>query len=174
MLGFAEDGAILEELFTRDGVGTMVSKESYDELRPARLDDLNGIQELIQPLEEQGVLVRRSRELLETELHAFTVNVRDNAIIACAALYPYPQFESAELACFAVDPHYRREGRGDRILEEVVRLAKAQGLKHLFVLTTQTEHWFLERGFELSGHDALPSGKAYNTARNSKVLRKVL
>lgn len=174
MLGFAEDGAILEELFTRDGVGTMVSKESYDELRPARLDDLNGIQELIQPLEEQGILVRRSRELLETELHAFTVNVRDNAIIACAALYPYPQYESAELACFAVDPHYRREGRGDRILEEVGRLAKSLGLKYLFVLTTQTEHWFLERGFELSGHDALPSGKAYNTARNSKVLRKVL
>lgn len=174
ILGYAGDGAILEEMFTRDGVGTMVSEESYDEVREAQLDDLTGIQELIQPLEEQGVLVRRSRELLETELHAFTVNLRDNAIIACAALYPYPEYESAELACFAVHPDYRREGRGDRILDEVTKKAKGQGLKYLFVLTTQTEHWFLERGFELSGHDALPSGKLYDIARNSKVLRKVL
>lgn len=174
LLGYADDGVILEELFTRDGVGIMVSEESYDEVRAAQLNDLNGIQELIQPLEEQGVLVRRSRELLETELHAFTVNLRDNAIIACAALYPYPEYESAELACFVVHPDYQREGRGDRILDEVCLQAKAKGLKYLFVLTTQTEHWFLERGFELSGHDALPSGKLYDTARNSKVLRKVL
>ena len=174
ILDYSEDGAILEELFTRDGVGTMISEESYDEVRPAQLADLNGILELIQPLEQQGVLVRRSRELLETELDAFTVNVRDNAIIACAALYLYPEQGSAELSCFAVAPNYRREGRGDHMLDDICFQAKDLGVRYLFVLTTQTDHWFLERGFELSSHDALPEAKHYDRARNAKVLRKTL
>ncbi|KZY67898.1 MULTISPECIES: amino-acid N-acetyltransferase [unclassified Oleiphilus] len=174
LLSYASDGAILEELFTRDGIGTMVSAESYDEVRAATLDDLNGIQELIQPLEEQGILVRRSREVLETELDAFTVNVRDNAIIACAALYSYPEVGCAELSCFAVDPEYRKEGRGDYMLEEITNQAKAQNLEYLFVLTTQTEHWFLERGFEMSAYSELPDSKQYDVSRKAKVLRKKL
>jgi amino-acid N-acetyltransferase len=173
-LSYVHDGALLEELFTRDGVGAMVSIASYDVIRSAAIDDLNGILELIAPLEEQGILVKRSRELLETELDAFTVNVRDNAIIACAALYPYPDSACGELSCFAVDPAYRREGRGDHILATVVAKAKSLGLKHLFVLTTQTEHWFLERGFELASTSDLPGAKRYNADRNAKVLRKPL
>jgi len=174
LLSYADDGAILEELFTRDGVGAMVSEESYDEVRSAQLSDLNGIQDLIQPLEERGVLVRRSRELLETELDAFTVNVRDNAIIACAALYHYPETNSAELSCFAVDPVYRKEGRGDYMLDEISRQARSLGVESLFVLTTQTEYWFLERGFEMSTYEALPDRKQYDSERNAKVLRKLL
>jgi amino-acid N-acetyltransferase len=173
-LNYAQDGALLEELFTRDGVGAMVSMASYDVIRPAAIDDLNGILELIAPLEEQGVLVKRSRELLETELDAFTVNVRDNAIIACAALYPYPESSCGELSCFAVDPAYRREGRGDHVLATVIDKARQMGLKHLFVLTTQTEHWFLERGFVLANTSDLPGEKGYNANRNAKVLRKPL
>lgn len=173
ILSHEVDGMLLEELFTRDGAGIMVTNEQYDEFRPAELEDLNGILDLIQPLEEQGVLIRRSRELLETELDAFIVNVRDNAIIACAALYYYDD-RSAELACFAVNPDYRREGRGDKLLEAVQEKALSNGIEQLFVLTTQTEHWFLERGFLMSKVSELPDKKIYDSTRNAKVLKKKL
>lgn len=174
LLSYVHDGALLEELFTRDGHGTMVSVDHYDKIRPARLEDTNGILELIRPLEEQGFLVRRSRELLETELDYFLVEVRDNAIIACAGLYPFPDDKSGELSCFAVDPAYRRNGRGDRLLEAVQARAMTQNLSKLFVLTTKTEHWFKERGFELVSADKLPGEKSYNADRNAKVLMKKL
>jgi amino-acid N-acetyltransferase len=172
MLSYAHDGALLEELFTRDGHGTMVSVDHYDQIRPARLEDTNGILELIRPLEEQGFLVRRSRELLETELDYFLVDVRDNTIIGCAGLYPFPEDQAGELSCFAVDPIYRRHGRGDRLLDAIEARAKNQNLSKLFVLTTKTEHWFKERGFELASAQSLPGEKNYNTDRNAKVLMK--
>lgn len=172
MLSYAHDGALLEELFTRDGHGTMVSVDHYDQIRQARLEDTNGILELIRPLEEQGFLVRRSRELLETELDYFLVDVRDNAIIGCAGLYPFPEDQAGELSCFAVDPIYRRHGRGDRLLDAIEAKATNQNLSKLFVLTTQTEHWFKERGFELVSAQSLPGDKNYNTDRNAKVLMK--
>ena len=172
LLSYTHDGALLEELFTRDGHGTMVSVDEFDQIRPAKLEDTNGILNLIQPLEEQGYLVRRSRELLETELDYFMVEVRDNAIIACVGLYPFPKDSSGELSCFAVDSNYRKMGRGDRLLEAVTQKAKAQNLSKLFVLTTKTEQWFKERGFGQVSPDTLPGDKNYNTTRNAKVLMK--
>jgi len=174
LLSYAHDGALLEELFTRDGHGTMVSVDDFDQIRPARLEDTNGILKLIQPLEEQGFLVRRSRELLETELDYYLVEVRDNAIIACVGLYPFPNDNAGELSCFAVDPAYRKKGRGDRLLEAVSARARTQNLLKLFVLTTKTEHWFRERGFELVSTESLPGKKNYNINRNPKVLMKEL
>ena len=172
LLSYAHDGALLEELFTRDGHGTMVSVDEFDQIRLAKLEDTNGILNLIRPLEEQGYLVRRSKELLETELDYFLVEVRDNAIIACVGLYPFPKDGSAELSCFAVDPDYRKMGRGDRLLEAVTQKAKTQNLSKLFVLTTKTEQWFKERGFGQVLPDTLPGDKNYNTSRNAKVLMK--
>ncbi|MFV1872841.1 MAG: amino-acid N-acetyltransferase [Oleiphilus sp.] len=174
LLSYAHDGALLEELFTRDGHGTMVSVDEFDQIRPARLEDTNGILSLIRPLEEQGFLVRRSRELLETELDYFLVEVRDNAIIACVGLYPFPKDNAAELSCFAVDTDYRKMGRGDRLLEAVTQKAKSLKLNKLFVLTTKTEQWFKERGFEPVSPATLPGDKNYNTSRNAKVLMKQL
>lgn len=172
LLSYTHDGALLEELFTRDGHGTMVSVDEFDQIRPAKLEDTNGILSLIRPLEEQGFLVRRSKELLETELDYFLVEVRDNAIIACVGLYPFPQDNSAELSCFAVDPDYRKMGRGDRLLEAVTQRALSQNFSKLFVLTTKTEQWFKERGFEQVSPNTLPGYKNYNTSRNAKVLMK--
>ncbi|OEY65738.1 amino-acid N-acetyltransferase [Marinobacter sp. X15-166B] len=176
IISFAEDGALLEELFTRDGAGTLVSGDTYEQLRSARAEDIGGIVELIQPLEEQGILVRRSRELLETEINRFVVAERDGTIVGCAALYPYPEEQAGELSCFAVDSAYRRAGRGDEILSWVEQLAIKQGIQRLFVLTTQTEHWFRERGFQPSTVQALPGPKLaeYNPQRNSKVFVKTL
>lgn len=176
IISFQHDGALLEELFTRDGSGTLVSDDNYEQVRPASAEDIGGIQELIQPLEESGILVRRPRELIETEVDRFVVDERDGSIIGCAALYPYPREAAGELACFAVKPEYRRSGRGDRILEMIERMAREQGMRRLFVLTTRTEHWFRERGFEPSTINDLPGAKKehYNVQRNSKVFVKNL
>ncbi|QSP95247.1 amino-acid N-acetyltransferase [Marinobacter salinisoli] len=176
IISYRDDGALLEELFTRDGSGTLVSGDLYEQIRPARVEDIGGIVELIRPLEEQGVLIRRSREMLETEVDCFVVAERDGSIVGCAALYQYPDEEAGELSCFAVDPAYRRAGRGDELLAMVEKLARGQALRKLFALTTQTEHWFRERGFEPSTVQELPGPKlaAYNSRRKSKVFVKPL
>ncbi|MEN9465037.1 MAG: hypothetical protein RL217_1218 [Pseudomonadota bacterium] len=175
LLSYEDDGTLLTELFTREGHGSMVTQTPYDQLRPAKLDDINGIIELLQPLEEKGVLVRRSRELLEREIERFYVIERDGLITATAALYPYSN-EQAELACVAVDENYRATGRGSQLLEQIELEAKKRKLKRLFVLTTRTAHWFVEHGFIAGEVSELPAEKQhlYNLQRNSKVFFKTL
>lgn len=170
------DGALLQELFTRDGVGTLVSGDHYEQIRPATIEDVAGVLELIAPLEDQGILVRRSRELLENEIGRFVVTERDGGILACAALYPFSQECCAELACLATHPEYRGEGRAEALLTYLETRAIEQGISHLFVLTTHTAHWFQERGFEPADVADLPfeRQKAYNYQRNSHVFTKTL
>ncbi|WP_455222191.1 amino-acid N-acetyltransferase [Kaarinaea lacus] len=170
------EGALLQELFTRDGAGTLINRDHYEDTRPASIDDVPGILELIKPLEQEGVLVRRSRERLETEIDKFTVVERDGMIVACAALYPMVNSSMGELACLAVHPDYRKQGRGDALFSYIESLAKQQKLQQLFVLSTQTSHWFRERGFEPSELDALPGERKamYNYQRNSRVFIKRL
>jgi amino-acid N-acetyltransferase len=169
------DGGLLMELFTRDGIGTLISAESYEGLRAASIDDVGGILQLIAPLEAEGVLVKRSRELLEMEIDHFLVVKRDGMIVACAALYPYPG-DVAELACLAVHPDYRSQGRGDSLLEAVEQRARHTGIKRLFVLTTRTAHWFQERGFRNMELTDLPVERQnlYNYQRKSKVFIKAV
>ena len=170
------DGAILQELFTRDGCGTMISNSPYDVIRQAGVADINAILDLLEPLEQQGILVQRSREKLELEIDHFTLMERDGVIIACAALYPFAGESAAELACLAVHADYHNEGRGEQLLTLLENEAAGKSLKSLFVLTTQSEHWFLERGFENASLDDLPVERKalYNFQRNSKVLIKKL
>ena len=170
------DGALISELFTRDGIGTMVSADLYDDTRNATIDDVGGVLELIQPLEEDGTLVRRSREKLETEIDRFMVMERDGAVIACAALYPLGDHGDVELACVAVHAEYRNAGRGERLMETLERQARASGAIRLFVLTTRTTHWFRDFGFESTSVDSLPGDRQalYNYQRGSKVLVKLL
>ncbi|WP_428242538.1 amino-acid N-acetyltransferase [Gynuella sp.] len=176
LLPFDNDGSILNELYTRDGIGTLVTQEAYDSIRPATINDVAGILELLLPLEIKGVLVRRSRELLEQEINHFMVNERDGMIIGCAALYPFLEDEekTGELACVAVHEGYRHEHRGDRLMRAITERAHALGLSSLFVLTTHTAHWFLERGFQQIDVDGLPMKRKslYNYQRNSKVFKK--
>ncbi len=170
------DGAILRELFTRDGIGTMVTLTSFDELRRATAADIAGIVELIRPLELDGTLVERSRERLELEIEHYNVLVRDGAIIGCAALFAFKGEPLAELACLAVHPDYHKGGRGEQLLSEAERDARKVGAKQVFVLTTRAAHWFLERGFVESTVETLPMQRQqfYNFQRNSKVLVKRL
>jgi len=176
IISFQNDGALLEELFTLDGSGTLITQQSFENIRLANIDDVGGILELIEPLEQDGILVRRSRELLETEIAHFTILERDEKIVACAALYPFPAEHSGELACVAVHPDYRHGQRGDKLLHAVEQRARMLGLTHLFVLTTRTAHWFMERGFGAAAVSELPQHKQslYNYQRNSKVFIKRL
>ena len=170
------DGAILQELFTRDGIGTLISGDAFEGMRQATIEDVGGVLELIAPLEADGILVRRSRERLEMEIGHFTVLERDGMIIACAALYPFSEHGLGELACMAVHPDYRRQGRADSLLGFIERRAKQFGLKRLFVLTTRTSHWFRERGFVDGQIKELPVERQalYNYQRRSRVLLKNL
>jgi amino-acid N-acetyltransferase len=176
IVSYAEDGALLSELFTRTGNGTLVAQEQFESLREATIEDVGGLMELITPLEDQGILVRRSREVLEREIEQFSIVEREGLIIACAALYQIADSDFGELACLAVNPAYRHGGRGDELLERIEERARAQGLKTLFVLTTRTAHWFRERGFTPSSVDRLPAARAslYNFQRNSQVFEKAL
>ncbi|MDP2694571.1 MAG: amino-acid N-acetyltransferase [Gallionella sp.] len=170
------DGAVLQELFSDEGIGTMVVESTLNTLRAATIEDVGGILHLLRPLEAEGILVRRNRELLEREIARFVVLEHDHRIVGCAALYPFPDEAAAELACLAVDAQCRDRGYGQVILDHMTGLAKTQGLKKLFVLTTRTALWFIERGFSEADVSALPSQKKslYNWQRKSKVfVRKI-
>lgn len=168
------EGALLLELFTRDGCGTLITSDSFEDLRSATIEDLAGLIELITPLEDEDILVKRSREKLEMEIEHFTVVERDGMIIACAALYPDLKEKVAELACLAVHPDYQGNNRGDQLLKYIERQTKQLGVKQLFVLTTRTAHWFRDRGFNPSDIKKLPIKRKslYNYQRQSKMFAK--
>ena len=170
------DGAVLQELFSDEGIGTMVVESTLNTLRDADIEDVGGILQLLRPLEEQGILVRRSRELLEREIARFVVLEHDHRIVGCAALYPFPSARAGELACLAVRPDYRNEGYGERLIRHIETQARARKMKKLFVLTTRATHWFIERGFAEAKLTALPKEKKalYNYQRRSKILVKPL
>lgn len=173
-INYESDTALLEELFTRDGAGTLIAKDVQEQITTATIDDVTGILELIEPLEEQGTLVKRSRELLEVEIGQFTVIKKEEVIIACAALYPYPDSKTGEVACVVIHPDYRGGQRGVRLFEAIEKEAIKQGLTSIFVLTTVSAHWFLEQGFIEQPIYKLPEGKQemYNFQRKSKVFIK--
>ena len=168
------DDALLLELFTHKGVGTLITPDPLQTLRAARVDDIGGIVRLIGPLEVEGTLVKRNRRLLEREVTRFIVIEHDGIVIACAALYPFADERAGELAGLAVHPDFRNQGAGERLLKEIETRARRLKLKRLFVLTTRAEHWFVERGFTETDIDALPEPKRalYNLQRRSVVLVK--
>jgi amino-acid N-acetyltransferase len=176
IISYEDDCALLEELFTHDGSGTLIANDDYEQAREANIDDVGGILELIEPLEQEGILLKRSRELLEQEISRFRLLERDGRIIACAALYPFKEDGCGEIACIVSHPDYRGGQRGQRLLHILEKEARRLGLAQVFVLTTQTAHWFIEQGFEEASLDALPGQKQalYNLQRNSKVFFKTL
>lgn len=175
-VSYQNDGALLQELFTRDGSGTLIAQDHKEQVRTATIDDVAGILELIAPMESQGILVKRSRELLEMEIDQFIVIEKEDVIIACAALYPYVEASSGELACVVTHTDYRGGNRAIRLLNAIEDEARKQQLNKLFVLTTVSAHWFQEQGFIEQAITALPKGKQqlYNIQRNSKVFIKTI
>ena len=176
IIPFAVDGAILLEVYVHDGIGTMVVDEKLESLREATVDDVGGILQLIEPFEKDGTLVKRSRTEIERDVGNYTVIEHDGVIFACAALYPYAEARTAEMAALTVSPQVQGQGDGERVLKRIEQRAKAAGLDSIFVLTTRTTHWFLKRGFTLADTDWLPEARKrkYNADRKSQVLVKKL
>ncbi len=176
ILNFQQENALLQELFTRDGSGTLVGIESYETLRVANTEDVAGIISLIKPLEASGILVKRSRELIESEVKHFSVIARDKTIIGCASLHTFYEKKFAEAACIAIHPDYKNSNRGKKLLKHLEDRAKTLGMQYIFVLTTQTIHWFLEQGYVEKQLEELPLERQliYNYQRGSKILVKSL
>jgi len=176
MVPFSSDGAVLLEVFTHDGIGTMISAASLESLREATIEDVGGVLRLIEPLEANGTLVKRGRELIEREIDYFSVIEHDGVIFGCAALYPFPNEKMAEMACLTVSPDSQEQGDGERMLKHIEQRARASGFKRLFVLTTTAAHWFIKRGFVQKSFDDLPKDRQsmYNWQRKSLVLIKNL
>ena len=176
ILPFAADGALLMEVFTHDGIGTMVVDEKLESLREATPDDVGGILQLIEPFERDGTLVRRERAEIERDVSCYTVIEHDGVIFGCAALYPYPEGRTAEMAALTISPQVQSQGDGERILKRIEQRARAAGLDSIFVLTTRTMHWFIKRGFQPVDPDWLPEARKrkYNWDRRSQVLVKKL
>jgi amino-acid N-acetyltransferase len=176
IIPYAVDGSILLEVYVHDGIGTMVIDEKLEELREATEDDVGGILQLIEPFERDGTLVKRSRTEIERDAGNYTIIEHDGVIFACAALYPYPEAKTAEMAALTVSPDVQGQGDGERVLKRVEQRAKAAGLDSIFVLTTRTMHWFIKRGFVQVDPDWLPEARKrkYNWDRKSQVLVKKL
>ncbi|WP_310460974.1 amino-acid N-acetyltransferase [Sphaerotilus sp.] len=176
ILPFAGDGAVLMEIFTHDGVGTMVVDEKLESLHEATADDVGGILQLIEPFERDGTLVKRSRTEIERDITTYTVIEHDGIIFGCAALYAYPEAKTAEMAALTISPQVQGQGDGERILKRIEQRARAMGLDSIFVLTTRTMHWFVKRGFQQVDPDWLPEARKrkYNWDRRSQVLVKKL
>ncbi len=174
ILPFATDGALLLEVFTHDGVGTMVVDEKLESLREATADDVGGILQLIEPFEKDGTLVRRERTEIERDIENYSVVEHDGIIFGCAALYPYPEARTAEMAALTVSPFSQSQGDGERLLKRIEQRARQAGLDSIFVLTTRTMHWFIKRGFTHAEPDWLPEARKrkYNWDRRSQVLVK--
>ena len=176
ILPFSVDGALLQEVYTHDGIGTMLVDEKLESLREATNDDVGGILQLIEPFERDGTLVTRDRTEIERDIGLYTVIEHDGVIFGCAALYPYVESKTAEMAALTVSPVSQGQGDGERILKRIEQRARAMGLASIFVLTTRTMHWFIKRGFVQVDPEWLPEARKrkYNWDRRSQVLVKRL
>ena len=176
ILPFAVDGALLMEVYTHDGIGTMVVDEKLESLREASADDVGGILQLIEPFEKDGTLVRRDRSEIERDIGNYTLIEHDGVIFGCAALYPYTEARTGEMAALTVSPVAQGQGDGEKILKRIEQRARALGLESIFVLTTRTMHWFIKRGFAQVDPEWLPEARKrkYNWDRRSQVLVKTL
>lgn len=176
MVPFAVDGSLLLEIYTHDGIGTMVVDEKLESVREASIDDVAGIVALIEPYEKDGTLVKRDRNEIERDAGLYTIIEHDGVIFGCAALYPYPEERTGEMAALTVSAQSQSQGDGERLLKRIEARARAQGLQSIFVLTTRTMHWFIKRGFVQVNADWLPEARKrkYNWDRRSQVLVKKL
>ena len=176
IIPFAVDGSLLLEVYVHDGIGTMVVDEKLESLREANADDVGGILQLIEPFEKDGTLVKRSRTEIERDIANYTIIEHDGVIFGCAALYPYPEARTGEMASLTVSPQAQGQGDGEKLLKRIEQRARLMGLESIFVLTTRTMHWFLKRGFQPVPPDWLPEARKrkYNWDRRSQVLVKRL
>ncbi len=167
----SKDGILFQEVFSSAGHGTMFYANQYDKIFPASVEDIPEILRIMQPYVDLGVLVQRSAEMIANDLDRYSVYKVDDVLHGCGSLIQYPD-DSAELSALVVDTQYAGKGTGRKLVSFLVDKAKKQGLKSVFLLTTQSSDFFMRNGFKEEPLTILPAEKlsAYNTNRNSRVL----
>jgi amino-acid N-acetyltransferase len=165
-----EEGAVLKELFSNLGVGTMIYTDEYDSVRQLHSKDLPDILRLMEPLMQKGILIRRNAEQIQEKKDDYSVLEVDGSIRACGALHDLGESQG-EIAAVATDPNYTDLGLGRRIVGYLVEKARKNNLRRVFVLTTQSQDWFELLGFKEASVDSLPEKKrkVYDQTRKSKV-----
>jgi amino-acid N-acetyltransferase len=165
-----EEGAVLRELFSNLGSGAMVYADAYESIRPIRGADIPDILRLMDPLMQQGILIRRGAEDILEHIDDYGVFEIDGSIHACGALHDWGGGQG-EIAAVATDPLYANMGLGRKIVSCLIDRAEKKGLRRVFVLTTRTQDWFETLGFREAAVGSLPEGKRrlYDRERNSKV-----
>lgn len=165
-----EEGAVLRELFSNLGAGTMIYADEYESIRPLLADDIPQILRLMEPLMEQGILLRRSADDIHEKIKDYVVFDIDGSVHACGALHDWGEGQG-EIAALATDPLYGELNMGRRIVGYLIERARKQGMKRVFVLTTRTHDWFEYLGFKEISVEELPERKRrlYDYKRKSKV-----
>ncbi len=173
-----EDEALLAEVFSNEGIGTLIYANEYEQLRPARKKDIRAIQLLTRKAVEAEELVRRTRTDIEKNLADYYIFEIDRNPVACVALHVYPDQKTGELASLYVDPAQENQGIGRKLIQFVETRAREMGLTDLIALSTQTFTYFQSKGgFSEGTPDDLPPArreKYDQSGRNSKVLVKKL
>jgi amino-acid N-acetyltransferase len=164
------EGAILREIFSNLGIGTMVYGNDYESIRPMKTDDIGDMLRLMQPLIEEGILIKRTEDDLMARQGDFVVYSIDDVVHACGSLHDFGEGQ-AEIAAIATNPVYSHLSMGRKILSYLVEKAERMGLTRVFVLTTRTVDWFEQMGFVEASLESLPPRKrdAYNHARKSRI-----
>ena len=164
------EGAILREIFSNLGVGTMVYGNDYESIRPMKADDIGDVLRLMQPLMQEGILVKRTEDDLMARQGDFVVYSIDDVVHACGALHDYGEGQ-AEIAAIATNPVYSHLSMGRKILSYLVEKAARIGMTRVFALTTRTVDWFEQLGFVEADLESLPAKKrdTYNHARKSRI-----
>jgi amino-acid N-acetyltransferase len=173
-----EDEGLLAEVFSNEGIGTLIYANEYEQIRPARKKDVRAIQALTKKAVEAGELVRRTRTEIEKDLADYYIFEIDKNPVACVALHVYPAQQKGELASLYVDPAHENQGLGRKLLQFVENKARESGLNELILLSTQAFTYFQSKGgFSEGTPDDLPPSrreKYDHSGRNSKVLVKKL
>ncbi|MDR3335833.1 MAG: GNAT family N-acetyltransferase, partial [Treponema sp.] len=165
-----ESGAVLRELFSNLGAGTMIYADEYESIRPLKTKDIADKLRIKEPLMKLGILIRRNSQDIQEKKPDYAVFQIDSSVHACGALHDWGEGQG-EIAAVATDPAYAEMGLGRRIVRYFIDRAERQGLRRVFVLTTQTQDWFEFLGFREDSAESLPERKrrAYDRTRKSKV-----
>ncbi len=150
-------GVLLDELFSEEGVGTMVHADSYREIRPLQLDDIPELLSMISRSVVDAKLVSRSYESILEDLHSYYVYTLDDTIVGCVALYPYPEEAAAELGCLYIKKHYEGHGYGKALCAMIEQKARECGFRRLFAVSQSAVRYFRDRlGYESIAREKLP------------------
>jgi amino-acid N-acetyltransferase len=172
------DEGLLAEVFSNDGIGTLIYANEYQQIRPARKKDVRAIQLLTKKAVETDELVKRSKAAIEKNLGDYFIFEIDKNPVACVALHVYPEQKKGELACLYVDSSHENQGIGRKLIQFVENKAREMGLGELLTLSTQAFTYFQSKGgFGEGTPDDLPPArreKYEQSGRNSKVLVKKL